>query len=514
MVNSIKRSLEDLIGTEYAGHVLETYSFFHSEEEVKKAKVMMKEEVDFYPATYAEKLDNLLEQVGTCVVDCFNNDNNGAPTWSYKKAGNNCLAPIGTFGWYRIGENGKLYLTSKSEHYHIPLGHTFPGYKLLEYAINLGIPSATHNNTRGYITRLLEKELIRTANGITAENVALLDKLINSTDEKVLNRVINLETGSVSTEAAVKMALSRFYRLQENYSKPHYGGRIPVFLVIGDNGGGLQGNYHGTAIFTQFLRGMWHEYVRLAEKSGLFKVQQVNINDVADFKAKLLQYNRPPFKTAVFCHEIILMNYGSISLDADYLRECYRLCAESDTPVFCDEIQSCMWYEGMFLFRKFGLTPDFVSIGKGFPGGTYASSKLLVNSKMDSLNQFGALVTNGQNEISSLAYLIGMEFFQKNTGHIGQIGRYYEERLNAELSKYAEFKGTAGMGLLLAVNFASLELTGLFCSKMLDRGFDISVQTYKPNCPPAAITKIPVIASEKMIDFIAKNMHEVMDSIV
>ena len=68
-------------------------------------------------------------------------------------------------GIFRVGEDGRLYLISKSEHYHTPLGHGFPGYTLLDCARQLGIPNATHNNTRGQITRLLEEELVAAVNG-------------------------------------------------------------------------------------------------------------------------------------------------------------------------------------------------------------------------------------------------------------------------------------------------------------------------------------------------------------
>ncbi len=37
--------------------------------------------------------------------------------------------------------------------------------------------------------------------------------MIDSTEAHVLNRVINLETGSLAVEAGVKMMLARFYRL-------------------------------------------------------------------------------------------------------------------------------------------------------------------------------------------------------------------------------------------------------------------------------------------------------------
>ena len=69
------------------------------------------------------------------------------------------LASFWTHDSFRVGEDGRLWLISKSEHYHVPLGHGFPGYALLDRARRLGIPNATHNNTRGRITRLLEEEL-------------------------------------------------------------------------------------------------------------------------------------------------------------------------------------------------------------------------------------------------------------------------------------------------------------------------------------------------------------------
>ena len=51
--------------------------------------------------------------------------------------------------------------------YPFPKVKWFYGYgdKLVENARRLGIPNATHNNTRGHITRVLETELIRLVSG-------------------------------------------------------------------------------------------------------------------------------------------------------------------------------------------------------------------------------------------------------------------------------------------------------------------------------------------------------------
>lgn len=159
------------------------------------------------------------------------------------------------------------------------------------------------------------------------------------------------------------MMLSRFDTLDG--SAPAYADRIPVFLVMADNDGGVTAGYHGTTVLAQMLRGLWPS---LAEKcKDALRVESVAINDPESFRSAIERWNTPPYKTAGFCHELIMMNYSGTRLDQAYLTGAYRLCRETDTPVLCDEIQSSAWYDTLFLFRKYGLQPDFVSIGKGLP---------------------------------------------------------------------------------------------------------------------------------------------------
>lgn len=494
-----------LLGREYAEAVCQGAILLQgaAREELEK---IVNEEIDFIPEEFISKMDSLLYKVGQQVISPMQTPDAGAPTDSYRKASALNASPVGGLGYLRLGEDGRLYLVSKSEHYHTPLGHSFPGYRLIDKARALGIGNATHNNTRGYITRLMEKELVRTANGLQKDDKAGLEAILSSREPQVLNRVINLETGSLACEAGIKMMLSRFYRLDATFPKPKYEGRTPVFFVVSDNEGGTKANYHGTTVFAQMMRDLWPEIACKLEDSGALKVCPVKINDFEDFRAKLEQYNKPPFKAAGFLHEIILMNYGGIRLKPDYLRKVYELCHSNDTPVLCDEIQSCMWYPGMYLFRLYGLKPDFVVIGKGFPGGQYAASRIITTAEMDSLNQFGALVTNGQEELASLAYLITMAFAEENADYVEQIGSYYESRVRELMREYPDqLQQVEGQGHLLTLFFHSAEQVVRFTKLLNEQCIDISAQTYKAMCPPAALTKIPVIATHKMVDyFIAK----------
>jgi acetylornithine/succinyldiaminopimelate/putrescine aminotransferase len=506
----LKKSLRQLLGKEYIEAVVAGATVFYGLEP-EEAMHLANEEVEFMPEACLNNMDNLLQKVGTRITQEIKQTLAGAPTESVKKAANIYASPLCGLGFLRLGEDGKVYLMTKSEHYHVSLGHNFPGYRLIDNARALGITNATHNNTRGYITRLLENELVRTINGIKREDADALGKVIASHEPHVLNRVINLETGTLACEAGIKMMFARFYNQDSSFPEPKYADRTPVFFVIADNEGGGKANYHGTTIIAQTMRDMWPGFYRKLNEAGIMKICPVRINDLEDFKVKLDQYNKPPFKVAGFIHEIIMMNYGGIKLQEDFLQKAYALCNENDVPTMCDEIQSCMWYPGMFLFRQYKLNPDFVILGKGFPAGQYAASRIITTYEMDCLNQFGALVTNGQEELAALAYLITMTFAEENASYIRWIGDYYEGRLKGLAEHYSSLiERIEGKGHLSSIFFYKVEKVLEFTSILNKDCIDISSQTYKAKCPPAALTKPPIIATKAMIDFFVDKMEEAL----
>ena len=512
MIQDLVLSLEDLTGKPYMEALCRASAYLGlgSYEELLKTG---QEKIHFFPDSFRKKQEKLFPETGKVVTEGLSFSSQGAATGAFAKAFDKNNAPLSGLGCCRLGEDGKIHLAAKSEHYQASCGHNFPGYKLLENALKLGITNITHNNTRGHITRLLEEELICAANGVDPEDTALLKKVKESRDPHVLNRVINLETGSLVCEAALKMMLCRFYKLHGNNPDSPYKGKTPVFLVMGSLNGTCEANYHGTTIITQMFRGMWPELYEGMEKAGLLKVVPVMINDKKDFEAKVREYDTGSFKAAGFFHELILMNYGVIRLEKEYVQFCHKLCHEHDIPVMVDEIQSGMWSEKIMLFREYECTPDFVSVGKGFPGGMYPTSKILTTSELDALDQFGALVTNGQEELASLANLVTMRFARHNSVHIREMGLLWEKTLQSLAQQYPEFITTAeGKGLLGTLFFRDAEKAVAFGHSMVEEYcIDVSAQAYKANCPPAALTKLPLVVTEEMIVFIRNAMETVLE---
>ena len=509
---NIRRSLTDLAGKEYIDAVCRSAAAlgFGSYAGLRK---IADEEVDFFPEEFSRRSEALTLRSGEKIADGLANSFPGAATDAFAKAFHRESAPLCGLGTVRIGENGRIAFIGKSEHYQSSLGHNFPGYRLLANAARLGITNATHNNTRGYLTRLLERELVRSANGIAPDNDDALEKVLSSTEPHVLNRAVNLETGSLACEAAFKMALARFYKLQKDFPAPKYSGRIPVFVVMADNDGGNTANYHGTTIMTQMLRGLWPELAQAAEAAGLLKIAPCPINDAAAFENIVDRYDTGKYKIALFAHELVLMNYAGIRLTDEFVAATHAICAERDIPVLVDEIQSCMWSPEIFLFREYNCRPDFVSVGKGFPAGQYPASKMLTTAPMDNLNLFGALVTNGQEELASLANLITLEFARANADETRKLEKLWRSKVEAAVAPYEQLVAKVeGQGLLTSIIFHDRDAANLFSHILSgEKSIDVSVQTYKPDCPKAALLKPPLITSEKSVEFIAARIAEALE---
>lgn len=500
---SVRASLDDLIGRERIEASCRARTALTGEDGAQLT-ALANEPVDFLPAEFMARQHALLKQVGERVAELqVGATVRGASTKMFDSATKPGMAPLSALGLFRVGEDGRLYLISKSEHYHAPLGHGFPGYALLERARQLGIPNATHNNTRGQITRLLEEELVRAANGLAPGDAAGLAKVLASNDPYVCNRVLNLETGSLAAEAALKMILARFYRIEPGFPEPKYSGRTPVLLVMGNDDGGFQANYHGTTILIQAARGMWPEFYAGIEKAKLLRVCPIRPNRIEDLEAAFKKWERGGHKIAGFFHEIVMMNYGGRLLSREFLQRAYDLCRRHDVPTMVDEIQSCLWHPDFFMFREWGLTPLFIAIGKGFPGGEYPASRLIFSAAMDSMPQFGALVTNGQEELASLAYLVTMRWARANAAATRAVGDHYETRMREFAAAHPDkISAVEGKRHMTTLYFKELDAAKAFARRLNERGLDISTQTYKADCPPAVLTKIPLIATPAVVDFI------------
>ena len=291
---------------------------------------------------------------------------------------------------------------------------------------------------------------------------------------------------------------------------PKYHGRIPVLLVVGNDDGGLKANYHGTTMLTQVMRGMWPELYEAARERG-FRVAAIRPDSLPDLEAAFANDERDNLKIAGFFHEIVMMNYGGRLLSREFLHRAYELCRQHDVPTVADEIQSCLWAPGLFLHREYGLRPSFVAIGKGFPGGEYAASRILFSAAFDSLP---AIRRAGHQRAGGTGgprlpghHALG----RRQPGGHPPGRRLLRRRLRELAGQFPKLvTGVDGSRHLSCLRFGDTRTATDFARLLVERGLDVSAQTYKPDCPPSVLTKLPLIAGYEVVDFVLDRMAGVL----
>ncbi len=165
--------------------------------------------------------------------------------------------------------------------------------------------------------------------------------------------------------------------------------------------------------------------------------------------------------------------------------------ARTGAVVIADEVQSGLGRTGRpFYFSAIGLKPHLVSVGKALGGGVPVGAAL-ISEEVASRIKFGDHgSTYGGNLLACRA---GLCFVDELNGgliaHVGEIGRYFEERLNAMATRRTIIKEVRGQGLMWG-----LELTRDAAAVVpagLERGVIVNrtAETVVRLLPPLVITE-------------------------
>jgi hypothetical protein len=107
-----------------------------------------------------------------------------------------------------------------------------------------------------------------------------------------------------------------------------------------------------------------------------------------------------------------------------------------------------------------------------------------------------------------------MECVQANADAIAAMGARYNERLTEFAARYPdEIDGTDGWNHMTTLCFRDLDRATAFVANLKEQGLDVSAQTYKADCPPVVLTKLPLIADREVIDFVLGCMERAMKAL-
>jgi adenosylmethionine-8-amino-7-oxononanoate aminotransferase len=239
-------------------------------------------------------------------------------------------------GLFFITEHRRLFLDATAGHYQMTWGYNHPRLvEALREALEAGLVWDDHSNIPGDTVKQLARKLVELANAPPAVIPARRQVGVASgerpsglscgagirvpatrdsaadleSDPQALNRVLlGIATGSVACSTAIKLALNHF----RSTRRGHAVSGTPLFVA-------LAGNYHGTDLVAQRLRGMWTDYL------GHLPVALIEPNDT---EALQQTFARHGSQVAAMFVEPVMMNREAIALDRAYLLEARRLCDE------------------------------------------------------------------------------------------------------------------------------------------------------------------------------------------
>lgn len=192
--------------------------------------------------------------------------------------------------------------------------------------------------------------------------VQLAQRLVELTPDP-LQQVFFCDSGSVSVEVAMKMALQYWYNLGQ--SQKHR------FLT-------MRGGYHGDTFDAMSVcdpvNGMHHLFSQVLRQQYFAQKPQIPFwgvwddADIASFE-RLLAENHHQIAAAIF-EPVVQGTGGMWFYSSDYVRRARELCDRYNILLILDEIATGFGRTGqLFACEHAGIAPDILCIGKAMSGG-------------------------------------------------------------------------------------------------------------------------------------------------
>ena len=224
----------------------------------------------------------------------------------------------------------------------------------------------------------------------------------------------------------------------------------------------FKNSYHGSTQGAMSLNN--NEYFTNAFRPLLPGIEFIEWNNTTDLKAI-------DSDTACVITEVIKAEAGAIEADKRFLKELNKKCKDRGALLICDEVQTGFGRTGpLFAFMDHEIMPDVICLGKGMAGGmpmgAFVSDKKIMNT-LSNNPVLGHISTFGGHPVMCAAASATLNVIASLNTDVKV--REKERLIRSEL-KHPAIKKISGKGLLLALEFESIEFNKAVIKKCIEKG--------------------------------------------